>query len=523
MAAHTDRLTRLVRSNHTGKGVPIHSAERDPNRAKRMGQGGTRPAPPSKPITEIASHSFIFVGGLPQSGTSLLRQMLLTPLSSGMDSCERSTRCHMTNIEGQWLLKDDQAHHNRLRFEYGAGKVEDESHFLTEKNFTSARAEREMREYLWESWSPWWDMKRPFLVEKSPPNLLKVRWLSQLFAPLARSPPKFLLVVKDPVANGHFEEPRACYDYSRCDPAHPPTRTEAVRKAGGGFALREVPMACKREHLACAAKGNLLRARVAFVESWVRDHERLLADLRTWGAGDGAGPKSNSTWVPVRVVRYEQVARPCFCQLVLAFAFGTAPSPGQSVYLAASDAEAACHRTPKCDQPVFPAVRTASASFETSGGKTRWESFSGSNGTARGDVSPPPFGSGATQGWRRLGYEGLGKGPVAVHKDSSSKRRHAQWRAFLAHAGQVGQNRPAPPGEAQASTAGSGSGSSGSQPPQPPQPLQGTDEAVFASMRLLEPRLNALGYSLLDPGRRFYNSPGDRATDAFAPWAIKAW
>jgi hypothetical protein len=46
-----------------------------------------------------------------------------------------------------------------------------------------------------EEWSPWWDLSRPVLLEKSPPNLLKTRFLQKLFP---RS--SFVVVLRHPIA-----------------------------------------------------------------------------------------------------------------------------------------------------------------------------------------------------------------------------------------------------------------------------------------------------------------------------------
>ena len=58
------------------------------------------------PFSKLAGHSFVFVGGMPQSGTSFLRQLVLanSKIASGQDKCRRTTRCEFSNIEGQWLL-----------------------------------------------------------------------------------------------------------------------------------------------------------------------------------------------------------------------------------------------------------------------------------------------------------------------------------------------------------------------------------------------------------------------------------
>ena len=47
---------------------------------------------------------------------------------------------------------------------------------------------------LFEEWSPRWDLSRPLLLEKSPPNLLKTRFLQALFPGSA-----FVVVVRHPI------------------------------------------------------------------------------------------------------------------------------------------------------------------------------------------------------------------------------------------------------------------------------------------------------------------------------------
>jgi Sulfotransferase family len=55
--------------------------------------------------------------------------------------------------------------------------------------------ERDGRAKLIASWRPFWDISQPVLVEKSPPNLLRMRFLQALF-PSAR----FVMIVRHPVA-----------------------------------------------------------------------------------------------------------------------------------------------------------------------------------------------------------------------------------------------------------------------------------------------------------------------------------
>lgn len=56
----------------------------------------------------VQSHSFVFISGWPQSGTSFLHQVFtLNPLISSMvENCEKilGKRCINWNHEGQWLI-----------------------------------------------------------------------------------------------------------------------------------------------------------------------------------------------------------------------------------------------------------------------------------------------------------------------------------------------------------------------------------------------------------------------------------
>ncbi len=59
------------------------------------------------------------------------------------------------------------------------------------------------------AWSPHWDLSRPVLVEKSPPNLLRLRFLQAIF-PTAT----FVVIVRHPVAVAYATE-----FWARSDPA----------------------------------------------------------------------------------------------------------------------------------------------------------------------------------------------------------------------------------------------------------------------------------------------------------------
>jgi hypothetical protein len=71
----------------------------------------------------VSNHTFVFIGGWPQSGTSFIHQLLSqnTKLTSSMiQLCERilgAKRCQSWNHEGQWILE------GKLRSVISSGNV----------------------------------------------------------------------------------------------------------------------------------------------------------------------------------------------------------------------------------------------------------------------------------------------------------------------------------------------------------------------------------------------------------------
>jgi Sulfotransferase family len=138
----------------------------------------------SEPVIELEQHTFVFIGGLHRSGTTLLARCLAEhPEVSGFSG----TRAR--EDEGQHLqtvYKAGRAHGGPGRFGF-----DPDAHLTERSELVSDRS----RSLLLEQWGSHWDASRPVLVEKSPPNLIRTRFLQALF-PDAR----FVALLRHPVA-----------------------------------------------------------------------------------------------------------------------------------------------------------------------------------------------------------------------------------------------------------------------------------------------------------------------------------
>ena len=135
-------------------------------------------------VDPFTGKTLVFVGGLHRSGTSLLHRLLAEhPDVSGF----RGTG--VPEDEGQHLqtvYRPARAHGGpgRFGFDPGAHLTED-SALVTDEN----------RARLVADWTPHWDMSRSVLVEKSPPNLIRGRFLQAMF-PGAR----LVMMMRHPIA-----------------------------------------------------------------------------------------------------------------------------------------------------------------------------------------------------------------------------------------------------------------------------------------------------------------------------------
>lgn len=115
-------------------------------------------------------HRLVFVAGLHRSGTSILFKLLSRhPMVSGF----RNTG--VPEDEGQHL----QGVYPPARDFGGGGRFG----FRPEAHMTEvASSEAALKaEALFDQWSRYWDLDKPVLIEKSPPNLIRMRYLQSLF------------------------------------------------------------------------------------------------------------------------------------------------------------------------------------------------------------------------------------------------------------------------------------------------------------------------------------------------------
>ena len=131
----------------------------------------------------MEGHQLVFLAGLHRSGTTLLARLLAAhPEISGFSGTG------VPADEGQLL----QSVYPAASVYGGPGRFG----FAPESHLTEASplVSQESASRLFEEWSPHWDLSRPLLLEKSPPNLLKTRFLQALYPGSA-----FVVIVRHPI------------------------------------------------------------------------------------------------------------------------------------------------------------------------------------------------------------------------------------------------------------------------------------------------------------------------------------
>jgi hypothetical protein len=135
-------------------------------------------------MTNLDRYKFIFLCGLHRSGTSPLFRILRDhPQISGFSNTG------VPEDEGQHLqtvFSAARAHGGPGRFGFAP-----EAHLTEESDLVTPDNTRK----LFAEWSRYWDVSMPCLLEKSPPNLIRTRFLQALFPNSY-----FIVIVRHPVA-----------------------------------------------------------------------------------------------------------------------------------------------------------------------------------------------------------------------------------------------------------------------------------------------------------------------------------
>lgn len=143
-----------------------------------------RRVPPLSVAPSIENKRFLIIGGLHRSGTSILHRLLREHAqTSGFADTG------VPEDEGQHL----QTVFPSARVHGGPGRFafDSRSHLTEASPYLTAEA----RDRLLREWGAYYDLTKPVLLEKSPPNLIRSRYFQKLL-PGAR----FVFVVRHPIS-----------------------------------------------------------------------------------------------------------------------------------------------------------------------------------------------------------------------------------------------------------------------------------------------------------------------------------
>jgi len=272
----------------------------------------------------FVNKTMLFVSGWPQSGTSLVQQILtVTPgMSTMVAKCRKvhGAKCNNWNNEGQWLAERSNEVSPYLQPGKMCPSVGDKLTPPTESVNS-----------LSDQWMRYWDMSQPILVEKSPQSMLKMPMLANMFRSAKKL--KFLVVLKHPATlnvatpadmswltntREHSEAAMRKKVKSRVSPAYSSSGNGAVEATFntdaeivdsvhfflhfmGHHEVQASGYTSGQSSTVCSSLG------------WIPGMEHLMQQLREM--------KVSHPHVDIRVVRFEHFQKPYFlCKAVNAFA-----------------------------------------------------------------------------------------------------------------------------------------------------------------------------------------------------------
>jgi hypothetical protein len=134
-------------------------------------------------LGETERHRFVFVGGLHRSGTSPLARWLASHPNVSALSTTGAPEDEGQHLQGVYPPAMKFGGPGRFGFARAA-------HLTEDSPMVTSRARGE----LLNAWMPFWNASKPVLLEKSPPNLIRTRFLQALF-PKSRA----VMIVRHPM------------------------------------------------------------------------------------------------------------------------------------------------------------------------------------------------------------------------------------------------------------------------------------------------------------------------------------
>lgn len=210
--------------------------------------------PPLASDPDVSGERLLFLGGLHRSGTSILHRLLREhPDTSGFD------KTGVPQDEGQLL----QSVYPAAWVYGGPGKFAfHEAAHLTEKSELVSAANRSK---LLREWGAYFDLDRKVLLEKSPPNLIRARFLQALFPGC-----RFVFIVRHPV----------------------PVAYATLKWAKSGIS-ELIDHWCIAHGILLEDLGRLELATVLRYEDFVSEPERWIGSVCAFAALDGMVPQED--------------------------------------------------------------------------------------------------------------------------------------------------------------------------------------------------------------------------------------